>query len=367
MKKMNDIRIPDLMTMKNGEKCDSVEQWESIRRPEILEDVTRILYGRYPGMPTKIDYLVIEHDSQAYGGIAIKETIRAVCYGPEGTFTFPLFLARPKNLTVCGAIVHVEGRPMTDEERQQYLPAGHPVTHHVEEKIVTSGFASISYHSQDLDPETGWKDSILSIFPEDTAPDACRVIGAWSMGGLIAMDYMATHEGYDLSRTAIVGCSRRGKTALWVGVNEPRYQLVGLVESGHGGAAMARVTDGERCANMSQAFQWTCENYKAFAGRDEELPYDAHMLLSLIAPRALYVCSARDDYWCDPDAEFLSVKLTEEVYQLYGLQGIALTEPPKDELPDQGGRIGYHLRDGSHGFSDYDWQCFLAFARKQFG
>ncbi len=365
MRKTEGLDIPDLLTMQSGDQCDNVQKWETVRRKEILSAVMENLYGRYPGKPDKIDYTVVRHEGEALGGIAIAETVQVICYGPADQFEYLMEVVRPKNLATCGAIVQIAGEPLTKETRAK-LPPEHPFMDRAEEKIVTCGFASIKYYCRDLDPETGFQDSILRIFPEDREPDACRTIGAWSMGGLIAMDYMACHEGFDLEQTAIVGCSRYGKTALWTGVNEPRYRMVGLVESGHGGAAMARGTDGEKVANLSKAFNWTCENYRGFAGRDEALPYDAHMLLSLIAPRFLYVCSARDDYWCDPAAELLSVRMVGKVYELYGLKGISIDRLPDDQTPDNAGAVGYHYRNGSHGFSNYDLQCFLAFAVKKF-
>jgi len=364
MRKPEGVEIPDLLRMNDGERCETSRQWESVRRGEILEAVASTLYGRCPGMPRKIDYTVTAHDGGAWGGIATEETVRVTCYGPEGEFAYPMQVTRPKNAKTCGAIVHVHGKAFMKDDNRAY-PPGHPFADRVEEKIVTCGFASIRYHADDLDPEAGFEDSILRIFPRDTQGDACRTIGAWSLGARIAMDYMACHDGFDTSRTAVVGCSRYGKTALWAGINETRYRLVGLVQSGHGGAAMARVTDGEKVADITSAFDWTCGNYRQFAGRDEELPYDAHMLLALIAPRCLYVCSARDDSWCDPAAEFLSVRMAGEVYRLYGLKGVTIDRMPDDETPDQEGAVGYHCRNGAHGFSNYDWQCFLAFAMKK--
>ena len=44
------------------------------------------------------------------------------------------------------------------------------------------------------------------------------------------------------------------------------------------------------------------------------------MLVSLIAPRLLYVTSASMDEWADPLAELLSVTRQRPVYQLYGFQ-----------------------------------------------
>ena len=94
------------------------------------------------------------------------------------------------------------------------------------------------------------------------------------------------------------------------------------------------------------------------------MPFDQQMLLALIAPRPLYVGSATEDLWADPQAEFLSACLADEAYRLYGEKGLA-GEFPAPETPLHGGRIGYHLRTGEHNLTAYDWQRYIDFLQGQ--
>ena len=55
---------------------------------------------------------------------------------------------------------------------------------------------------------------------------------------------------------------------------------------------------------------------------------DQHMLLGLIAPRLLYVASASEDRWADPESEFLSVVAAERVYRLFGHDGLGTRRFP---------------------------------------
>lgn len=94
------------------------------------------------------------------------------------------------------------------------------------------------------------------------------------------------------------------------------------------------------------------------------MPFDQQMLLALLAPRPLYVGSAAEDLWADPQAEFLSVCLAGEAYRLYGERGLT-GEFPAPETPLHSGQIGYHLRTGEHNLTPYDWQQYIDFLKGQ--
>lgn len=73
------------------------------------------------------------------------------------------------------------------------------------------------------------------------------------------------------------------------------------------------------------------------------------------------MASGIDDKWADPNGEFLAAALAGPVYQLFGKPGVGATEPPPVNDPI-GGFIGYHVRSGGHGLTDYDWLRYLDFA-----
>lgn len=99
---------------------------------------------------------------------------------------------------------------------------------------------------------------------------------------------------------------------------------------------------------------------------EDNLLIDQHELISLIAPRPVYIASAQLDLHADPMGEFLAAKSAAPVFRLFGTIGL-----PSDMLPPPNapvmGTIGYHMRKGRHAITLFDWTQFIKFADKHFG
>src|SRR5690606_15261980 len=132
-------------------------------------------------------------------------------------------------------------------------------------------------------------------------------------------------------------------------------------------AALSRRNFGETIERITNSFPyWFCPNYRQYANNEDKLPVDQHMLIALIAPRAVYVASAAEDLWADPKGQYLALKEAQPVYNLYDIETNLPPEMPKVNEQIIRPHMGFHNREGKHNMTPYDWQQFIRFADAYF-
>jgi len=389
--KVPDYTLPDPLVTADGTKVTSAEMWRRRRRPEILELFRKYVYGRAPvGRPKKMTFRVFDLEHNALNGQATRKQITVNFTGKEDGPSMDILIYLPNTakkpvptfviLNFGGNhTIHPdpaiklstrwmrEGRQATEQSRGRDY-SSYPV-----EKILAWGYGLATIYYGDIDPDyhDGFKNGVHPVFDKfidgKRAPDAWGSICAWAWGLSRAMDYFESDEDIDESRIAVLGHSRLGKTALWAGARDERFALVISNNSGCGGAALSRRCFGETVKQINTSFpHWFCDNLKKYNGEENRLPVDQHMLIALMAPRPVYVASADEDLWADPRGEFLACWNAEPVYKLLGFKGLEVEKIPALNSPIQKGRIGYHIRTGGHGLTEYDWQQYMDFADRHF-
>src|SRR2546428_2814062 len=64
-------KLPDPLVMKNGKKVTTAKQWWSQRRPEIVEEFDREIYGRVPKNLPKVKWEVTETLNATNGDVPV--------------------------------------------------------------------------------------------------------------------------------------------------------------------------------------------------------------------------------------------------------------------------------------------------------
>ena len=390
--------LPDPLQCSDGTRVTSPEEWFGKRRQELFELVRDHVYGRCPGRPSGLHFEVLEERQGVLGGkatrrrIAIRFTeskdgpaMELLLHVPSGTTEpVPAFLGL--NFHGNHAVHADTDIPLTtnwvrnrkdvgiENNRASEASRGSTASRWALERIVERGYGVGTIYYGDIDPDVhdGFQNGVHALFREsgegeERPPYAWGSISAWAWGLSRALDYLETDSSVDATRVAVLGHSRLGKTSLWAGARDPRFAIVISNNSGCGGAALSRRAFGETVARINRVFpHWFCDNFKRYSDNEAALPVDQHSLVALIAPRPVYVASAVEDRWADPNGEFLSLVGAEPVYKLLGTDGLGVSEQPALDTPVMR-TMGYHVRSGGHDVKDYDWDRYMDFADKHFG
>ncbi len=344
-------RLPDLLTFQNGERVTDADAWRK-RREEIKKILCEHEYGFLPPAPEALEAEIIEKNEKFCAGSVTLTKVLLKAKLPEGEFAFPIACAIPNGKT-SPAFVHINFR---DNVPDAYMPT---------EEICDNGYAVLSFCYKDVTTDDGdFTNGLAGLLTKgDRAPDSPGKIAMWAWAAMRVMDYAQTLPSIDKNNIAVVGHSRLGKTALLAGAMDERFACVISNDSGCSGAAISRGKVGETIGRISTRFPfWFCENYAGYGGREYDQPFDQHYLLSLAAPRKLYVASAENDEWADPASEFLGCAAVSEVYELLGEKGFVHADAmPKAGDAFHDGTVGYHLRAGEHYLSRSDWNQFFKF------
>ncbi|MGQ9621719.1 MAG: alpha/beta hydrolase family protein [Bacteroidales bacterium] len=361
--KVSSYILPDPLVTLTGMNIRNKSEWVKYRRPEILELFTTYVYGRVPRTPYSIDFKMTNEDANAIGGLAtLKQVDIAISASGKSlvihlSLFVPNFTKKPAPVFLLICNRPLENIDPTRKIKSEFWPV---------EEAIARGYGMAAFYNADIDPDKfdGFKDGIHGLLDvEPRKDDSWGTIAAWAWGASRCLDYLVTDKRVDKTRIAVVGHSRGGKTALWAGATDKRFAMVIPNESGCGGSALARRRYGETVTRINASFpHWFCLNYRKFNDNENEMPFDMHMLMALIAPRALYVAAASDDLWGDPKGSYLSLYHSLPVYRLYDKSIKLENFVPQLNTQIISGKVGFHIRNGEHNLKLVDWSYFMDFA-----
>ncbi|GMQ30578.1 acetylxylan esterase [Algoriphagus confluentis] len=361
------VVLPDIFLSEKGKWIRTIEEWEKVRRPEIFQLFESEVYGKIPKDFDSMNFEKVKESLNPYPESADLEEINITVRrnGKYHTMRVNLFLPKsgkgpfPVILLINYLPKYPDGK-LVDES---FWPV---------KKLIERGFATASFHAETVAPDLteSYQQGIIStLYPEQIGqPNGLKAFGAWGWAAMRAMDYFEQHPQIDSKKSVLVGHSRTGKTALWTSANDPRWAITYANESGCGGAAISRRKYGETVEAINRRFPyWFADNFRKYNEREEALPLDQHMLPGLIAPRAVYYSSAREDRWADPKGEYLGLSLGSRVFsEIYGKKAVFEQEFEALSGPVHLESVGYHIREGKHDLTWEDWRIFLEFVSKTY-
>lgn len=381
--------LPDPLILENGHKVLNSDDWFKKRRPEILELFKREQFGKFPDSQN-LSFKVHEYQVLAFNNKATRTQVTLfftkdttkyktdlLIYLPvETKKPAPLLLKigfTPNSLAVDDTNIR-QGMMWNREGKQIPTTVGQKFDSFDVEKFISNGIGVATVYYGDIEPDfpDGIKYGIRGHFLKEgtiyPAPDEWGTISAWAWGLSHVMDYLETETKIDSKKVALYGISRLGKTVLWAGAIDERFGMVLASCSGEGGAAISRRQYGETIKHMidsTRYFYQFAGNRAKYANDPNSCPVDAHMLISLIAPRPILLQTGNSDNWSDPKGEFLAAVAAEPVYNLLGKKGLETSEWPATGTPILND-IGYYMHDGGHGSIPTDYDIFINFIKKHF-
>jgi len=355
--------LPDVLKTTAGKVVTNKAVWEKNRRPEVLRLFENNVYGQMPKTYDSIKFAITNEIANAMDGRTHLKEVKITVWKINKSLQIHLILFIPNNRkrpAPAFLLINNRDKNNTDLSREiksEFWPA---------EMMIDSGYAIAAFHVSDAAPDNkdSFQKGVLQLYPEQlNADNGIKAIGAWAWAASRIMDYFERDRDIDAKRVCIVGHSRGGKAALWAGAQDQRFAIVFSNCSGNSGAALSRRKFGETVKVINTNFpHWFANNYKQYNDNEAALPVDQHMLISLMAPRPVYVTSASKDLWADPKGSYLSLKNAEKVYALYRKRSALTVELPGINSPIIYSFLGYHNREGSHNLTEYDWKNFIRYA-----
>jgi len=370
--------LPDPLKLKNGKKVTDAKTWWNKRRPEIVEDFNREIYGRLPKNIPKVSWEVVSTVDTSFGNIkAVTKNLLGHIDNslyPKIKIDIQLSLTTPKNSSNPVPVIMEFGFVFPPGFRFPAPPPGTAPQKSWQEQILEKGwgFAILVPTSYQADNGAGLTGGIIGLVNkgQPRKPDDWGALRAWAWGASRAIDYFETDKAVDAKQIGIEGLSRYGKAAIVTMAYEPRIAVGFIGSSGAGGTKILRRVLGEQVENLASSggYHWFAGNFIKYAGplTPTDLPVDAHELVALCAPRPVFISSGSptvEGQWVDAKGMFLGGVHAGPVYKLLGKKDLGTMEFPSIETALTDGEIAFRQHSGGH-TTGPNWPAFINWASR---
>ena len=398
--------LPDPLVSKNGQKVTTAEAWWKQRRPEIVEDFEREVFGRVPKNVPKVTWAITTQATDRVVGeipVVAKQLVGHVdnSSSPSINVDIQMTLVTPAKtkgpvpvLMMFGGFFGGSGLPRRPGEpaptnRFGAFGGGTNAGPSSTEQLIAAGwgYATISPNSIQADNGAGLTKGIIGLVNkgQPRKPDDWGSLRAWAWGAARGLDYLETESAVDAKKVGIEGVSRYGKAALVTLAFEPRFAVALVGSSGAGGAKLHRRNFGEAVENLTASgeYHWMAGNYLKYGTAESvfgsktanDMPVDSHQLIALCAPRFTFISygvpERGDANWLDQQGSYMATVAAGPVFRLLEARDIGEKEdyrtakmpPVNTGLLD--GELAWRQHDGGHEDRS-NMKYFIAWANKLF-
>jgi hypothetical protein len=344
--------LPDVLTLNDGKKVTRPAMWWNLRRPELVEDFSREIYGRVPRHTPKVTWKVVVTDKERIGFTPVVATkligqvdnadyplinvdIQMTVVVPaNANHPVPVLMmfrrselpspAQPpeadlERINAAAKALLLERDPSLKDVFEKY-PAYNPIASQekdpfagfaaimagadppTDQQLVAAGwgYAAIDPTSIQADNGAGLTRGIIGLMNkgQPRKPEDWGALRAWSWGAGQGLDYLETDPAVDAKHVGIEGVSRYGKAALVTMAFDQRFYMGLIGSSGEGGAKLNRRNWGEAVESLTGGeYYWMAGNFMKYGAAEAtfgakgagDLPVDSHELIALCAPRLAFV------------------------------------------------------------------------------
>jgi hypothetical protein len=376
--------LPDLMTLKDGNKVTSSDQWPK-RRAEIVEDFEREVYGRIPKNVPKVKWEVVNTTEGETDGIATttrslighvdNSAFPQIKVDIQASFTVPSKASGKLPIIVQFGGFGVPGGKVLPgaEGRGGKAPpgGGRGAPAPWMRQALNKGWAYGTINPASIQGDNNrLREGIIGLTNkgESRRPDDWGALRAWAWGVSRLIDFFEADPDshVDPTKVCLTGVSRYGKAALVATAFEPRIAAGFVASSGAGGAKLFRHIFGELLENLASrgGYHWMAGNYLKYSAEEAtfgkktvaDLPVDQHELIALCAPRLClisYGVVPGDPNWVDARGSYMATVLAGPAYRLLGKKDLGVQEdyltvslPPVKTL--LGGELAWRQHEGGH-------------------
>jgi hypothetical protein len=366
--------MPDVMTMADGTKVTTAEQWRE-RREEMKEILEHYELGHAPPPPGNVS----GQDIQSRPVLAGAANYRLVHlkFGPEEKLGFDIAVFTPPGDGPFPTIINpsfymTPGVNFTNNPASPVETSTNMVTTNGRPRFnfsapvdperaargftnqLNRGYAIVTYrYTQCGEDNPNFRTN--SFYPAYPGYDWGVLLG-WAWGLSRVVDYLETQPFADKSKLIALGHSRLGKLTMVATAFDERISLGAPAGSSGAGTGAYRFCGPGRggkegIEDMTRKFgYYFVPRLAEFTGQMQKLPFDAHWFIALTAPRPWISIEGTEDQNCVPNAVKQSVLAAQPVYQFLGVSA---------------NRVGVNYESHRHMLTAGDWTAALDFADQQ--